>query len=61
MLCTKLCAELCALYSDCLPVAEPFPDAEDPNKTCLSHGYREGKLVDYGGVHVFTYQGVSSL
>ena len=59
--CTKLCAELCAMYSDCLPMAEPFPDAEDSNKTCLSHGYREGKLADYGGVHSFTYEEVSPL
>jgi len=49
------------LYSDCLPGTEPFPDAEDSNKTCLPHGYREGKLADYGGVHSFTCEGVSPL
>ena len=42
-------------------MAEPFPDAEDSNKTCLSHGYREGKLTDYGGVHSFIYEEVSPL
>ena len=48
--CTELCTKLCALYSDCLSVAESFPDAKDPNKARLSLGYREGKAVDYGGL-----------
>ena len=58
--CTKLCAEVCALYLDCIPVAEPFPNAEDSNKACLSLGDREGKLVDYGGfTRFFLYEGAS--
>ena len=51
-----LCKTKYVLYSDCLPGAESFPDAEDSNKACLSHGYREGKLVNKGGLHVFTHE-----